>query len=85
VVSRVPLGGLSTLQLLDGVVPDLTHFRAFGCSAVILARAGYRIKGTFCSPGVVCVYIGTGRRRAMTGALFMLPDGCTAVSQHYTL
>jgi hypothetical protein len=61
----------------------LRHFHTFGCAAIILAVGAYRNKGLLTPPGVVCVYVGVGLRRNMTGAMFMLTNGRIVVSQHY--
>jgi hypothetical protein len=52
---------------------------------VVLALGSYKLRGLLTPPGIACVYIGTGLRRGMSGALFMLNDGRSIVSQHYRL
>jgi hypothetical protein len=82
---RVSRYGRSARATLDGSAPRLRHFRTLGCTAVILAVGAYKNKGLLAPPGVVCVYVGVGLRRNMTGAMFVLADGRTVVSQHYRL
>jgi hypothetical protein len=85
VMPRVSLQGRSARAALDGSPPNLRHFRTFGCAAVILAVGSYKNRGLLAPPGVMCEYIGVGLRRNMPGAMFILSDGRTVVSQHYRL
>jgi hypothetical protein len=52
---------------------------------VILAVGSYKNRGLLAPHGVVCVYIGVRLWRNMPGAMFILSDGRTVVSQHYRL
>ena len=83
VLPRTGLEGDCALQRLHGRAPSLRYFHAFGCRAYVLAVGAYKAKGILRPHAVEAVYIGTGWRRGMSGAMFALADGRHVVSQHY--
>ena len=79
---RKSLLGRCPLEILYGKPPAARYVHAFGCRAWVLALGPHR-QGPLQPKALDAVYIGTGLRRGMSGALFLLNDGRTVVTQHY--
>ena len=76
VTPRRSLDGKSPYELVHGRLPDLRHFKRYGCVAWALKLGVAKDKVTFLGNNhIECMYIGVGERHGQRGAMFMLPDG----------
>ena len=80
---RKSLDDASPYARVHGKEPDLRHFKRFGCTAWVLALGSYKDKGFFRGNTIPCTYVGTGMRRNQLGAMFLLADGRSIVTEHY--